>query len=110
MSRAYYNEFDPFAAAWLRELIKAGLVADGDVDERSIDELRSVGWDRLIALKFSERQELFPVPSLLRKSLKEWIETRLVEERERLVQRMLDIECPPGTKADRVRLENVSQH
>lgn len=33
---AYYNEFDPFAAAWLRELIKDGLIAPGDVDERSI--------------------------------------------------------------------------
>jgi DNA (cytosine-5)-methyltransferase 1 len=39
MSRAYYNEHDPFAAAWLRELIKAGLIADGDVDERSITEV-----------------------------------------------------------------------
>jgi len=33
---AYYNEFDPKAAAWLRELIKRGLIADGVVDERSI--------------------------------------------------------------------------
>jgi DNA (cytosine-5)-methyltransferase 1 len=33
---AYYNEIDPKAAAWLRELIKAGLIADGEVDERSI--------------------------------------------------------------------------
>lgn len=33
---AYYNEFDPKAAAWLRELIADGLVAHGDVDERSI--------------------------------------------------------------------------
>ena len=43
---AYYNEFDPKAAAWLRELIKQGHIADGVVDERSIidvtpDELRS---------------------------------------------------------------------
>ena len=42
---AYYNEFDPKAAAWLRELIKRGLIADGVVDERSIldvtaDDLR----------------------------------------------------------------------
>lgn len=37
MSGAYYNEIDPFAAAWLRELIKAGLIADGEVDERSIE-------------------------------------------------------------------------
>lgn len=33
---AYYNEFDPKAAAWLRQLIKDGLIADGDVDERSM--------------------------------------------------------------------------
>ncbi len=37
---AYYNEHDPFAAAWLRELIKAGHIADGDVDERSIEDVR----------------------------------------------------------------------
>lgn len=36
---AYYNEIDPFAAAWLRELIKAGLIADGEVDERSIEQV-----------------------------------------------------------------------
>jgi len=33
---AYYNEFDTFAAAWLRKLIHEGLIADGEVDERSI--------------------------------------------------------------------------
>jgi DNA (cytosine-5)-methyltransferase 1 len=33
---AYYNENDPFAAAWLRELIKDRLVAPGEVDTRSI--------------------------------------------------------------------------
>jgi DNA (cytosine-5)-methyltransferase 1 len=38
---AYYNENDKFAAAWLRELIKAGLIADGEVDERSITDGRS---------------------------------------------------------------------
>ena len=36
---AYYNEFDPFAAAWLRELIKAGHIAPGDVDTRSIEDV-----------------------------------------------------------------------
>lgn len=35
----YYNELDPFAAGWLRELIKAGLIVPGDVDERSIEEV-----------------------------------------------------------------------
>lgn len=33
---AYYNEIDPFAAQWLRNLISAGHIAPGDVDERSI--------------------------------------------------------------------------
>ncbi|WP_080870702.1 DNA cytosine methyltransferase [Xanthomonas campestris] len=37
---AYYNEFDPAAAAWLRELIKAGEIAPGDVDTRSIEDVR----------------------------------------------------------------------
>lgn len=36
----YYNEFDPYAAAWLRNLIAAGEIPAGDVDERSITEVR----------------------------------------------------------------------
>jgi DNA (cytosine-5)-methyltransferase 1 len=40
MSGAYYNEFDPYAAQWLRNLIAAGLIADGEVDERSIVDVR----------------------------------------------------------------------
>ena len=35
----YYNEFDPNAAAWLRELIAQGSIPNGIVDERSITEL-----------------------------------------------------------------------
>lgn len=35
----YYNEIDPFAAAWLRELIRAGHIAFGVVDERSIEDV-----------------------------------------------------------------------
>jgi DNA (cytosine-5)-methyltransferase 1 len=37
---AYYNEHDAFAAAWLRELIADGLIAPGEVDERSIEDVR----------------------------------------------------------------------
>ena len=36
---AYYNEFDPFAASWLKELIKDGLITDGEVDDRNITEV-----------------------------------------------------------------------
>jgi DNA (cytosine-5)-methyltransferase 1 len=38
---AYYNEVDPYAAQWLRNLIKAGHIADGEVDERSIADVRA---------------------------------------------------------------------
>ena len=38
-SVAYYNEIDPEAAAWLRELIKRNLIAPGDVDERDIRDV-----------------------------------------------------------------------
>ena len=37
---AYYNEWEPYPAQWLRNLIKAGLIVDGDVDERSIVDVR----------------------------------------------------------------------
>jgi DNA (cytosine-5)-methyltransferase 1 len=62
---AYYNENDRFAAAWLRNLIAAGLIPEGHVDERSIVDVRGSdlrgfaqchffagigGWARAIAL------------------------------------------------------------
>ena len=37
---AYYNEIDPYAAEWLRSLIRSGHIADGIVDERSISDVR----------------------------------------------------------------------
>jgi len=42
---AYYNEIEPYAAEWLRNLIKAGHIPHGEVDTRSIvdvapDDLR----------------------------------------------------------------------
>lgn len=36
---AYYNEIDPYCAAWLRNLIGAGLIAPGDVDERDVRDV-----------------------------------------------------------------------
>ena len=71
---AYYNEIDPYAAQWLRNLIDAGHIARGDVDERSIvdvraDDLRSYeqchffagfgGWGR--ALRLVEWPDDYPV-------------------------------------------------
>ena len=35
----YYNEIDPFCAEWLRALMAEGLIARGDVDERSIEDV-----------------------------------------------------------------------
>jgi DNA (cytosine-5)-methyltransferase 1 len=37
----YYNEIDPYAAQWLRNLIAAGHIASGVVDERSICDVDS---------------------------------------------------------------------
>jgi DNA (cytosine-5)-methyltransferase 1 len=37
---AYYNEIDPYAAQWLRNLIAAGHIAPGDVDERDIRDVK----------------------------------------------------------------------
>lgn len=39
-TRAYYNEIEPYAAQWLRNLIAAGHIAPGDVDERSIVDVQ----------------------------------------------------------------------
>lgn len=46
---AYYNENDPKATAWLRELILRGHIAPGDVDERSIADVHPadlLGYDQ----------------------------------------------------------------
>ena len=40
MTKTYYNEFDPKAAAWLRELIAGGHIPAGDVDTRSIVDVK----------------------------------------------------------------------
>jgi DNA (cytosine-5)-methyltransferase 1 len=37
---AYYNEIDPYCAQWLRNLIAKGHIAAGEVDERSIEDVR----------------------------------------------------------------------
>lgn len=39
MKPAYYNEIDPHAVEWLRNLISKGLIAPGDVDDRSIEDV-----------------------------------------------------------------------
>lgn len=43
---AYYNEHDPHAAAWLRQLIIDGLIRSGDVDTRSIVEVDPADLDK----------------------------------------------------------------
>ena len=45
----YYNEIDAKAAAWTRELMKKGLITEGEVDERSIEDVLPAdvaGFDR----------------------------------------------------------------
>jgi len=38
--KVYYNENDPFAAAWLRELMVEGCIPEGFIDTRSIADVR----------------------------------------------------------------------
>ena len=38
---AYYNEIEPYAAQWLRNLIAKQMIPAGDVDERSIEDVRA---------------------------------------------------------------------
>jgi len=38
-TRVYYNEWEPYCAQWLRNLIDAGRLPPGDVDERSITDV-----------------------------------------------------------------------
>ena len=48
--RAYYNEINPFAAQWMRNLMAEGWITKGDVDERSIEDVQPndlTGYDRL---------------------------------------------------------------
>lgn len=37
----YYNEIDGKACAWLKELMKAGLIPEGEVDGRSIEDVKA---------------------------------------------------------------------
>lgn len=48
----YYNENDPKAAAWLRELVKRELIPAGKVDERSITEVKSEDLEGYIQCHF----------------------------------------------------------
>ena len=77
----YYNEHDPQKAAWLRELIRANVIAPGEVDERSITEIRAedlrgfrqchffagIGvWSYALRLAgWPDGREVAPVPALV---------------------------------------------
>lgn len=90
---AYYNEIDPYAAQWLRNLIDAGHIAPGIVDERSIEdvlpnELREftqchffagVGvWSLALGVQAGQMIDLFgPVPVLANLSARQALELGL---------------------------------
>jgi hypothetical protein len=60
---AYYNENDHHAAEWLRNLISAGLIADGYVDERNVQDVQSADLQGFFQHHFFRRDrslELLP--------------------------------------------------
>lgn len=69
---AYYNEIEPFCVAWLRELVRRGIILDGEVDCRSISEVKGAeirsfkqchffagigGWAKALALAAYPKNE-----------------------------------------------------
>lgn len=52
MAIAFYNEIDPYAAQWLRNLIEAGHIAPGIVDERDIRDIQPVELSRYTQCHF----------------------------------------------------------
>lgn len=70
----YYNEYDPYAAAWLRELIARKLIPAGHVDERSITEITPQDLDGYTQCHFFAGIGLCP----LALRLAGWPESRLV--------------------------------
>lgn len=60
---AYYNEIDPFAAQWLRNLIAAGHIAPGEVDERSIEDVTPDDLRGFTQCHFSPGSASGPIPS-----------------------------------------------
>jgi len=58
--RAYYNDFDKDAAAWLRELIAAGLIMAGDVDVTWLPAIRCIDRNNPRLVLTIIRQEIKP--------------------------------------------------
>jgi len=48
----YYNEIDKQAASWLRELVKQGLIPDGEVDDRDMRDIEPRELDGFIQCHF----------------------------------------------------------
>ena len=70
-TRAFYNETDPYCCDWLSNLMDAGHITPGRIDNRPIQELRDddvrgygrvhffagiAGWDRALDLAFDLRR------------------------------------------------------
>jgi DNA (cytosine-5)-methyltransferase 1 len=70
----YYNEYDPHAAAWLRELIARNLIPAGVVDDRSITEIQPHELDGFTQCHFFAGIGLWP----LALKLAGWPESRPV--------------------------------
>ena len=49
---AYYNEIDPYAVQWLKNLIKAGQIMDGEVDDRPIQNVEPKDLEGFTRLHF----------------------------------------------------------
>jgi len=70
----YYNEFDPFAAQWLRNLILAGHLPRGDVDTRSITEVQPDDLRGYLSSRFTAGcQHQASQPAMRRIGVEAWV-------------------------------------
>ena len=93
MSAAYYNEVNAHAAGWLRNLVAAGLICAGDVDDRDIrdvcaDDLKGytqhhffagIGiWSLALRMAWMARRSprhhrILPMPAFQRRRQRRWV-------------------------------------
>jgi hypothetical protein len=50
----YYNDNDQFSVKWIKALIEAGLIPPGEVDDRSINDIRPSDLDGFTNVTFSQ--------------------------------------------------------
>lgn len=79
---AYYNEWEPYPAQWLRNLITAGLIAPGDVDERSIKDVKADDLKGYTQCHFFAGIGFYGMPAMTKPTIEFWEDPEVVKIRD----------------------------